>query len=203
MQDLPPEPHSLTPAEEAQERQQEALNAAMRLAALQAHWGPQMTSPGLSLAMTEVSRTKTPEGTQITYHLTGSGFAPTDKLILLRWPLDSQAKVLTGGIGFDAKGVAVCSDTSAADALASAASNLSAAPAPPGGANQAKAEPAFTPPPSCATTMKPEQPVEIKTTAAPGEAIRVALVTEDRKRAAETSAIPFPIANRTRDASCR
>jgi hypothetical protein len=43
--------------------------------------------------------------------------------------------------------------------------------------------------------MKPEQPVEIEATAAQGEAIRVALVTADRKRAAETSAIPFPIAN--------
>ena len=43
--------------------------------------------------------------------------------------------------------------------------------------------------------MKADQPVEIETTAAQGEAIRVALVSEDRKRAAEASAIPFPITN--------
>ena len=49
--------------------------------------------------------------------------------------------------------------------------------------------------------MKPEQPVEIETTAAQGEAIRVALVTTDRKRVAEASAIPFPIANE--DKGCK
>jgi hypothetical protein len=49
--------------------------------------------------------------------------------------------------------------------------------------------------------MKPGQLVEIETTAAQGEAIRVALVTADRKRAAETSAIPFPIANE--DKGCK
>lgn len=173
----------------------------MRLATLQAHWGPQMTTAGLTLAMTEVARTKAAEGTQITWRLTGSGFSPTDKLMLLRWPLDAQAKVLMGGIGFNAKGVAVCNDAPAADALANAASNLSTAPAPTPAANQGNAQPAFTPPPSCATTMKAEQPVEIQATAAPGEAIRVALVTADRKRAAETSAIPFPIANE--DKGCK
>lgn len=177
------------------------MNAAVRLAALQAHWGPQMTTAGLSLALTEVTRTKTPEGTQIMYHLKGSGFAPTDKLMLVRWPLDAQAKVLMGGISFDAKGIAVCNDTSGADALAAATSDLSAAPAPGGAANATKTQPAFTPPPSCTQTMKPQQPVEIEATAAQGEAIRVALVSADRKRAAETSAIPFPLVNE--DKGCK
>jgi hypothetical protein len=201
LHDLPPDAHTMTPAEQQQQKQQEAMNAAIRLASLQAHWGPQMTTAGLSLTMSEVSRTKTAEGTQIKYRLTGSGFSPTDKLMLVQWPLDAQAKVLMGGIGFDAKGVAVCNDTPGADALATAASNLSTAPAPNGAGNAQNANPAFTPPPSCATTMKPEQPVEIDTTAAAGEAIRVALVTADRKRAAETSAIPFPVANQ--DKGCK
>jgi hypothetical protein len=207
LQDLPPDSHTLTPAEQQQQKQEEAMNAAIRLASLQAHWGPQMTTAGLSLTMNEVTRTKTAEGTQITYRLTGSGFSQTDKLMLVRWPLDAQAKVLMGGIGFDVGGVAVCNDTPGADALASAASNLSAAlnlstaPAPSGTAKTANAQPAFTPPPSCATMMKPGQLVEIETTAAQGEAIRVALVTADRKRAAETSAIPFPIANE--DKGCK
>jgi hypothetical protein len=201
LQDLPPDARTLTPAEQQQQKEQEAMNAAVRLASLQAHWGPQMTTAGLSLTMNEVTRTKTAEGTHITYRLTGSGFSPTDKLMLIRWPLDAQAKVLMGGIGFDVAGMAVCNDTSGADALASAASNLSAAPAPSGTAKTANAQPAYTPPPSCATTMKPGQPVEIDTPAAQGEAIRVALVSADRKRAAETSAIPFPIANE--DKGCR
>ncbi|MFP5230556.1 MAG: hypothetical protein ACLGXA_23305 [Acidobacteriota bacterium] len=196
LQDLPPEPHTLTPAEIQQQRQQQALNAAIRLAALQAHWGPEMTTPGLALAMTEMGRTKTAEGTtQITYQLKGSGFSPTDRLMLVRWPLDGPAKVVMGGIELDAKGIAVCNDTAGADALAAEAAKLNAAPAPNSGTAQGNAQPAYAPPPSCATTMKADQPVQIETTAAQGEAIRVALVTSDRKRAAETSAIPFPIEN--------
>ena len=200
LHDLPPEARTLTPAEQQQQKQEEAMNAAVRLAALQAHWGPQMTTPGLSLAMTEVNREKTAEGTRITWRLTGSGFSPTDKLMLVRWPLDAQAKVLMGGIGFNAKGEAVCTDTSGADALTAAASSLNAAPRPNAPGSAQTATPGTTPP-SCAATMKPEQPVEIATTAAAGEAIRVALVSADRKRAAETSAIPFPIANE--DKACR
>ena len=189
---MPAEPHTLTPQEQEQARQQQALNSAMRLAALQAHWGPQMSTAGLSLAMTEVNRTKTAEGTQLTYQLKGTGFAPTDKAMLVQWPLDGPAKVVMGGIGFDSKGTAVCDDTAGTDALADAASKLNAAPAPNTSQN---AQPAFTPPPSCTTTMKAAEPVEIRTMAAQGEAIRVALVTPDRKRAAETSAIPFPLEN--------
>jgi hypothetical protein len=193
LHDLPAEPHTLTPAEQAQARQQQALNAALRLAALQAHWGPQMSTPGLSIAMKELGRTKTATGTQIRYEITGSGFAPADKLMMVRWPLDGSAKAVMGGIGIDAKGIAICNDVSGAQALADAASKLNAPNEPGAPATTGSAPPAFTPPPSCKTTMEAAQPVEIETTAASGEAIRVALVTEDRKRAAEASAIPFPI----------
>jgi len=68
-----------------------------------------MDSPGLSIALAEVKRTKTPGGsTQITYQITGSGFAPDEKLLLVRWPLNSEAQTMMGGISFDAKGIAVC-----------------------------------------------------------------------------------------------
>ncbi len=77
LQDLPPDPHTPTPAELEQQRQQQVLQGALRLASVEAHWGPEMDSPGVSLAVTEVKRTKTPEGaTQITWQMTGSGFAP-------------------------------------------------------------------------------------------------------------------------------
>src|ERR1700689_2577517 len=70
LQDLPPDPHTPTPAEAEQQRQQAALNAAMRLATMQAGWGPSMDSPGLSIALAEVRRTKTPDGSaQITYQI--------------------------------------------------------------------------------------------------------------------------------------
>lgn len=196
LHDLPAEPHTLTAAEVQQAKEQQALNAALRLASLQAHWGPEMSTPGLSITMTELGRTKTADGTQIKYQITGSGFAATDRLMLVRWPLDGQASAVMGGIGFDPKGVAVCSGAAAAQDLSSAASNLNSAPAAPGTPGNAQgATPGFTPPPACTTTMKADEPVEIEATAAQGEAIRVALVTEDRKRAAEASAIPFPITN--------
>lgn len=204
LQDLPPDPHTPTPAEAEQQRQQAAINAAMRLATLQAGWGPSMDSPGLSIALAEMKRTKMPEGsTQIRYQITGSGFAPGERLLLVRWPLNSEAQTLMGGIQFDAKGVAVCTAAVPAKAPAAAAapdstgqsgtpaSGLSAAPAPQTG----NTPPAAALPPNCTDTMRPQQPVEIAVTAAPGEAIRVALMSEDRKHGAANNAVPFPVEN--------
>lgn len=165
----------------------------MRLAGLQARWGPPMSTPGLSITLNEVGRTKTAEGTtQLRYQISGSGFTPGEKLSLVRWPLDTSAQTLMGGIGFDAKGVAVC-----APAGASSAAPAAAAPTP----NGAAATPAVPPPPSCTSTMHPNQPVEIQTTAAQGEAVRVALIGEDRRHGAATSVVPFPIAGQ--DKGCK
>jgi len=204
LQDLPPDPHTPTPAEAEQQRQQAALNAAMRLATMEAGWGPSMDSPGLSIALAEVKRTKTPEGsTRITYQITGSGFAPEERLRLVRWPLNSEAQTLMGGIKFDAQGIAVCSAAAPAQATPAAAtadaaapaaapaSGLSAAPTPSAGSTPAPAGL----PPSCTDTMQPQQPVELAVTVAPGEAIRVAVTSEDRKHGAANNTIPFPIAN--------
>lgn len=206
LQDLPPDPHTPTPAEAEQQRQQAALNAAMRLASMEAGWGPSMDSPGLSIALAEVKRTKTPGGsTQITYQITGSGFAPDEKLLLVRWPLNSEAQTMMGGISFDAKGIAVCTAPAPAQATLPPATatpqgtaeatvpagGLSAAPAPRAGNTPA----ANALPPSCTETMQPQQPVELAVTAAPGEAIRAAVMSEDRKHGAANNAIPFPIAN--------
>ena len=218
LQDLPPDPHTPTPAELEQQRQQQVLQGALRLASVEAHWGPEMDSPGVSLAVTEVKRTKTPEGaTQITWQMTGSGFAPNDKLMLVRWPLNSEAQTVMGGLNVDAKGVVVCGASTAARSglpaiapgltrvsLAAAGSQQTpgqaggvSAPAP----NVSPTPPAPAFPPDCSATMQPHQPVEIQATVAPGEAVRVALLTMDRKRGAAASTIPFPLANV--DKGCR
>jgi hypothetical protein len=203
-QDLPPDPHTPSAAEQEQRHQQAVLNAAMRLASMQAHWGPDMNSPGLSIALAEVSRTRTPQGTSITYQITGSGFSPDEKLMLVRWPLNAEAHSEISGISFDAKGIAVCSETAPVQppAPTSAAPDPSLeAPVPasgPGAAstpNAKSAAPEFSLPPSCGITMKPQQPIEIQTTAAPAEAIRVAIMAGDRKHGAAVSAVPFPIAS--------
>lgn len=218
LQDLPPDPHTPTPAELEEQHQQQVLQGAMRLASVEAHWGPEMDSPGVSLAVNEVKRAKTPEGaTQITYQMTGSGFAPSDKLMLVRWPLNAEAHTVMGGINVDAKGMVVCGAAAPAqsalptNALALTPVSLAAvgsvqatgqaggvsAPAPNAGA--APQAPAL--PPDCSATMQPHQPVEIQATVAPGEAVRVALLTMDRKRGAAVSTIPFPLANA--DKGCR
>jgi hypothetical protein len=49
--------------------------------------------------------------------------------------------------------------------------------------------------PSCTTTMKPNDPVVVQATVAQGEAIRVAVVDDDRSRGAAASVVPFPLAN--------
>jgi len=199
LKDLPADPHTPTPAEREQQRQQQILNAAMRLATVQARWGPDMNTPGLSIALTEVHRTKTPEGTtQLTYQITGSGFSRDEKFMLVRWPLNAQAEPVMDGVNFDEKGVAVCAaeaqpqpPAAVAPDASAPASGLSPAPVPNAGA----AQPGPPPPPSCSNTMQLHQPVEIRATAGSGEAIRVAVMGQDRRHGAAASAIPFPIAN--------
>lgn len=215
LQDLPPDPHTPTAAEVDQQHQQQVLQAALRLASAQAHWGPELNAPGVSIALTEVKRAQTSEGTtQVTYRITATGFAPDDKLMLVRWPLNAEARTVLGGIEVDAKGFAVCGSVSA-NALADARAALSGgssnpagpaqgqAPTGPGAAPPPKGRAAIpaNPPPDCGTTMEPQQPVELVTTTAPGEAVRVALLTTYRKRGAAASTIPFPLANT--DKGCR
>ncbi|MGB6870744.1 MAG: hypothetical protein WBD93_14100, partial [Acidobacteriaceae bacterium] len=109
LHDLPPPPHTPTPAEEAQEQQQRILMEVSRLANMQAQWGPESSTKGLSIELKEVGRTKAPDGTtQIAWQITGTGFPPDQKLQLLRWPLDAKPQVLMSGIQFDSHGVAVC-----------------------------------------------------------------------------------------------
>lgn len=187
LQNLPPDPTTPTPAEIAARREQLAVQSALRLANVEAHWGPDMSSPGTFIHLVEAGRSKTANGaTQVTYHIQGSGFPAGEKLRLLRWPLNESAQILMGGIGFNAQGIAVCTD----------------APLPAGGTIAAPAISApvphvddhpGAPAPSCAKTMQTNQPVALETTASAGEPLRVALVSEDRKKAAAITAVPFPI----------
>jgi len=186
LHDLPPDSHTLTPAEQAQLKQQEALNAAMRLAAIEARWGPEMSTPGMSIALAEAGRTKAADGaTQLTYHITGSGFSPGERLTLVRWPLGEPAVHVMSGLVLDSRGNVVCGTPSAA----------AATPAAPGTAPAAPLAPA------CTQTMQANQPVEVQATAAQGEAIRVALVGDTEKNGAAASAVPFPLAQE--DQGCR
>ena len=196
LQNLPPDPHTPTPAEQAEQRQQRMLAAAAQLAGAQAKWGPEISTPGLSISLVEVGRTKASDGaTQISYQVSGSGFTPGELVNLIRWPLDSSAKTVMTGITFDAQGNAICSGTSAPPASAPAAAPGSAAPSAGSPAAQAATAP------SCTASMQAKEHLRLQATVAAGEAVRVALVDEAKKRGAATSAVPFPIANE--DKGCR
>lgn len=187
LQDLPPDAHTLTPEEQAKLRQQQALQAALQLAQLQARWGSAMSTPGLSASLVQVGKSKSADGTtQVAYHVTGTGFTPGDSLSLIEWPLDSQAAPVMSGITLDPNGTAICPEKP-----------LPPVPVLPG--EQAK----NTGPkgPECKTVMQAGQPVVLTETGAKGEAIRVALVDNDRRRGAATTAVPFPLANE--DKGCR
>lgn len=195
LQDLPPDAHTPTPAEAAEEQRQRAYENAIRLAALQARWGPQISTPGVAIALVETGRTKTSEGTtQLTYKITGSGFRPGEHLSLVRWNLGEPMKTLMGDIVLNAGGQAVCAAPAPAQSAAPnapAVPSPNASPAPQTSATPSR--PAAPPPPPCTQTMKPDQPVEIQAVAAPGEAIRVALIGADHSNGAAASAVPFPI----------
>lgn len=208
LQSLAPEEHTMTPAERAQVKRERDYRMAIRIATMQARWGAAMSTPGVSISLVETERTKSASGTtQFAYEINGTGFRAGEKLNLVRWSLGGSVKVEMGGLVLNPHGVAVCGDTAAAAKAAPGPAASAEANAPAGGLSTAPAPqmgssppPPPAGPPSCAETLKPNQPVEIETTAAPGEAIRVALVGEDRSNGAATQAVPFPIVDT--DKSC-
>lgn len=177
LESLPPDPHTPTPEEQAEAQRQRTIQAATQMASAQARWGAPISTPGISLTLKETSRSKTQAGTEITYQLTGTGFPAGEKLTLLQWPLNGNVQPTMDNIAMDASGTAIC--TPATDTAAGAASDALA----------------------CEKTFKANAPVEIKTTAAQGEAIRVALVTADKKKGAAGSTVPFPL--NAEDKSCK
>lgn len=172
LHDLSPEPHTLTPEEQAEQKATQMRIALTRVARAQANWGPAESAPGMSLQLKEMSRAKTATGTEITYQLTGKGFTPDMRFTLVRWPLNQNITQVMSGIVIDATGTAVCG----AGAPALQTAPVEAAQVP-----------------SCTKTIKPGTPIQITTTAAKGEAVRVALAAADHQHGAAVSLVPFPI----------
>jgi hypothetical protein len=168
LQDLPPDPHTPTPEEQAAQAAERQRLQIRQLAAAQNNWGPAASTPGVSLTLKETGRTKTADGTEITYQLQAAGLTPDMKLTLLRWPLNQNVAAVMDGISVNAAGIAVCGGPEAG---------------------------------SCGKTMQAQAPVEIKAMVAKGEAVRVALVAEDKKHGAAASLVPFPIASE--DKGCK
>jgi hypothetical protein len=108
LQDLPPDPHTPTPEEQAQASAARARMQIQQLAAAENNWGPADSAPGMSLTLKETGRTKTADGTQITWQIAGAGFTPDLKLALLRWPLNQNVTSVMDGIVVDSAGTAVC-----------------------------------------------------------------------------------------------
>lgn len=177
LHDLPPEPHTPTPQELEAQKAAKLRMELINVARAEARWGPADSAPGMSLDLKETGRQKTAAGTELTYQITGKGFTPDMQLTLLRWPLNEPVEKVMSGIVMDAQGTAVCG----------IAAPGPAAPTDGTAANNA------APAPSCAKTMKPGTPITITTTAAKGEAVRVALIAADHKHGAAVSYVPFPL----------
>jgi hypothetical protein len=189
LESLPPDPHTPTPEELAAEELAQKRAQIQRVAASMANWGPKMSSQGVTLTMKEVSRENVASGTMLTYRLLVSGFAPGTRLTLMRWPLNQAVTSVMDGIVIDASGTAVCGPPTS---TLSTPSGPEATSQPATGAGSGGAAGSNTVP-SCAKTMQANAPVEITATAAKGEAIRVGLLSEDRKTGAAASVVPFPI----------
>lgn len=184
LRDLPPEPHTPTPEEQAQQKAEQMRMELVRIASAQANWGPAISSPGLSLELKETGRASTPSGTQISYQFTGKGFTPDMQLTLVRWALNQPVTKIMSGITVNSAGTALCSGSTRGAATS---------PTPGAATSPAASATEATTPPSCTKTIAPGAPIAITISAAKGEAIRVGLVTGDRKRGAAVSLIPFPI----------
>lgn len=181
---LPPERHTLTPAQKAAQQAARVRFELTRLATEQANWNAEETSKGNSLTLKETGRKPTPTGTEITWELAAAGFDPAMQLTLVRWPLNQKLTAVMSGITVNAQGLAVCGTNAPGP---QAPTDVSADTVP-------KA-------PSCLKTMKPGTPITITSEAAKGEPIRVALISNDRKHGGAATAVPFPIEGENR--GCR
>jgi hypothetical protein len=160
LESLPPEPHTLTPAQIAKLREERILEATTQLARNEAAWGPARSTPGTSLQMVEAGRKSTPQGLEITYTFVAKGFKPSDNLRLIQWPLDQNLKVLNTGLSLDGQGQLICPAITQGD---------------------------------CLSSMQPGDAVKFSTTAARGEALRLAVFDDTTKQHTETTLIPFPL----------
>lgn len=177
LHDLAPEPHTLTPQELQAQKEARLRMELINVARAQARWGPADSTAGMSLNLKEIGRRKSAAGIEITYQITGTGFTPDMQLTLLRWPLNQPVQKVMSGIVVDAQGSAVCGIAAPGPAAPTDSTTASSAAAAP----------------SCTKTMKPGTPITITTTAARGEAVRVALIANDRKHGAAVSYVPFPM----------
>ena len=189
LETLPPDPHTPTPEEQAAAEAVRQRAQISRVALSMANWGPKASSPGVTMTMKETGREKVASGTMLTYRLSASGFAPGTRLTLLRWPLNQGVTQVMNGIVLDASGTAVCG-APGVSLSAPGAPGVSAPGASADGASGAGTSAANPGVPACTKAMQPGAPVEITTTVAKGEAVRVGLLAEDRKSGAAASAIP-------------
>jgi hypothetical protein len=174
LRNLPPDAHTPTPEEQAEQKAAQMRMQITRIASAQANWGPAMSTAGNSLELKETGRKQSDAGTEISYQLVAQGFTPDMQLTMVRWPLNQPIGAVMSGIVVDSSGTAVCGGST------------STATPPPAGAAASQT-------PSCAKTVTPGTPITVTTTVAKGEAIRVGLLSADRKHAAAASVIPFPI----------
>jgi hypothetical protein len=86
----------------------QGLNSVQQLVAMQHAWGPKANSAGVSLTLTERSRTTTEGHTVVRYRMMTSGLAKDKTYSLLMWQLGGEPQAVMSGITIDANGTAIC-----------------------------------------------------------------------------------------------
>ena len=113
LEDLPADPHTPTPEEQAAAEAERQRLQIQQIAVAQNKWGPVGSTQGMSLTLKETKREQTANGTQITYQVQGTGFTPEMKLTLLRWPLNQNVTKVMDGLSVDAAGTVICAGADA------------------------------------------------------------------------------------------
>lgn len=92
--------------------QEQTNQTVAKLAAMQRAWGTSMNSPGATLALTEMSRSKVNGHTIVKYRMQASGL-PLEKVYsLVNWQIGGQPQVHLEGVTINEAGIAVCAGNS-------------------------------------------------------------------------------------------
>jgi hypothetical protein len=119
-------------------------------------WGPKASTPNMSLAITEGSRS----GDVMKFRLTASGVPKESAYSIVAWPVTQKGPVeVLKGVTLDASGLAICAGR----------------------------------PGTCGTADKPDDPIDLVFRSAPGEPVRLGLVSADGATKVFAKLVPVPL----------
>ncbi|HKS75849.1 MAG TPA: hypothetical protein VJQ82_21735 [Terriglobales bacterium] len=107
-QQTPPQDAPQSARNTAQDLTPEQRGRLEKLARLQKNFGKSMNSPGVDLALKEMSRSHGTDRTLVTYELHATGFPANSIFTLYQVQLDGSIIKNLEGVTIDSKGIAIC-----------------------------------------------------------------------------------------------